>query len=120
MSAANVIIMLRADADVRAIRDELLRRGAETTELAGGEARALLAEPAVDAADIPGVAQVLAAPSPHPLVDAAPSVVEVGGVAVGGAQPVLMAGPCAVENEAQIHGIAAAVAAAGGRLLRRR
>jgi 3-deoxy-7-phosphoheptulonate synthase len=59
-------------------------------------------------------------PSDHPLVDARRGhAVNVGSIAIGpGAAPVLMAGPCAVENERQIREIAAAVAAAGGQMLR--
>ena len=47
------------------------------------------------------------------------SVVHLGkGVAVGGEQIVMMAGPCSVESPEQIDGIAALVAQHGGRVLR--
>ncbi|MGH8128180.1 MAG: 3-deoxy-7-phosphoheptulonate synthase, partial [Gammaproteobacteria bacterium] len=46
------------------------------------------------------------------------TVVSVGGVQVGGEQFVVVAGPCAVESEAQIEAAAAAVKAAGARALR--
>jgi len=47
------------------------------------------------------------------------SVVHLGkGVAVGGEQIVMMAGPCSVESPEQIEGIAALVAQHGGRVLR--
>jgi len=47
------------------------------------------------------------------------SVVVVGpGVAIGGDEVVVMAGPCSVESAAQIESIAASVAASGARLLR--
>jgi 3-deoxy-7-phosphoheptulonate synthase len=46
------------------------------------------------------------------------TVVDVGGVPVGGRELVVMAGPCSVESEAQIETSAAAVAAAGARILR--
>lgn len=69
--------------------------------------------------DIEGVAAVAAEPSPHPLLDAQEHAVLAGGVAFGaGAEPVLMAGPCSVESEEQIHGIAARVAEVGGTFLR--
>lgn len=42
----------------------------------------------------------------------------INGVAIGGGQFVVMAGPCAVENEKQIMQAAEAVAAAGGKILR--
>jgi len=46
------------------------------------------------------------------------SVIEVGGVKVGGEALALIAGPCSVENEAQICGIAKDVQASGANLLR--
>ena len=46
------------------------------------------------------------------------SVVDVDGVPVGGPEVVVAAGPCAVESEDQIEAAAAAVAAAGARILR--
>jgi 3-deoxy-7-phosphoheptulonate synthase len=46
------------------------------------------------------------------------TVVRVGDVEIGGADPVLIAGPCSVESREQILRTAEAVAAAGGRLLR--
>src|SRR5205085_1831744 len=46
------------------------------------------------------------------------SVVEVGGVPVGGDAIVVAGGPCSVEDETQIHATAGAVSRAGARLLR--
>ena len=46
------------------------------------------------------------------------TVVRLGRVALGGPEVVVMAGPCAVENEEQIFTTAAAVAAAGASMLR--
>ena len=46
------------------------------------------------------------------------TVVRVENVEIGGADPVLIAGPCSVESREQILRAAEAVAAAGGRLLR--
>jgi 3-deoxy-7-phosphoheptulonate synthase len=47
------------------------------------------------------------------------TIVQLGkGVAVGGQQVVMMAGPCSVENEEQIEAIAGFVAAQGARVLR--
>ncbi|MFB3830031.1 MAG: 3-deoxy-7-phosphoheptulonate synthase [Bryobacteraceae bacterium] len=56
----------------------------------------------------------LASRSFHP----ADTVLEIGGVAIGGPQVVVMAGPCSVEGEAQIERIAAAVARGGARVIR--
>jgi 3-deoxy-7-phosphoheptulonate synthase len=44
--------------------------------------------------------------------------VTVGGVTIGGSEPVVMAGPCAVESRQQTLAIARAVAEAGARILR--
>ena len=46
------------------------------------------------------------------------TIVQVGDVAIGGDRFVLIAGPCAVENEQQIRDAAAMVAQAGARILR--
>lgn len=50
----------------------------------------------------------------HPM----PTVVDVGGVNVGGKQLAIIAGPCSVETEAQIVGVAKDVKAAGANMLR--
>jgi len=44
--------------------------------------------------------------------------VDVGGVAIGAGEPVIIAGPCAVESHEQTLSIAHAVRSAGGRILR--
>lgn len=60
--------------------------------------------------------------APYPLVARATcpagSRVRIGNVEVGGDGFTVIAGPCAVENEAQIHATAQAVATAGAHLLR--
>lgn len=68
---------------------------------------------------VPGVAEVAEPASEHPLVDAQPSRVVVGDVPIGGdAAPVLMAGPCSVESEDQIHTVARRLAGLGATFLR--
>jgi 3-deoxy-7-phosphoheptulonate synthase len=68
---------------------------------------------------VAGVADVSQPPSPHPLVDAQPPTVGVGRVRIGGdAGPVLMAGPCSVESEDQIHTVARRLAEIGATFLR--
>ncbi len=61
-------------------------------------------------------------PEPYRLVSRAyrpeNTVVEVGSVGIGGPDFVVMAGPCSVESRDQLLATAAAVAAAGGALLR--
>ena len=71
---------------------------------------------------LPGVQDVVRITSPYKFASRTwhpdDTVVDVGGVAVGGRELVVMAGPCSVEGEAQIEASAAAVAAAGARILR--
>jgi 3-deoxy-7-phosphoheptulonate synthase len=70
-----------------------------------------------------GVAEVLRISAPYKLASrhfrAEGSVIQLGkGVAVGGEQVVVMAGPCAVESPEQIEAIAEQVAKCGARVLR--
>jgi 3-deoxy-7-phosphoheptulonate synthase len=71
---------------------------------------------------LPGVAQVVKISEPYKLVGrtfkAAPTVVTVAGVQVGGNEVIAMAGPCSVESEEQVREVARDVAASGARLLR--
>ena len=59
---------------------------------------------------------------PYPLASRTthpdPTVVQVGNVEIGGPSPVVIAGPCSVESEAQIVEAARAARASGARLLR--
>jgi 3-deoxy-7-phosphoheptulonate synthase len=76
-----------------------------------------------DLAKIAGVAFVLESPTPYPRVareagDSATHVVKVRGAQIGAGSVVLMAGPCAVEHEAQLEESARAAANAGAKLLR--
>src|SRR5262249_10813339 len=71
---------------------------------------------------MPGVAQVVRISSPFKLASrqfqAEDTVVDVGGIPVGGSEVVLMAGPCTIESEAQVHAIAPIVKASGARIMR--
>jgi 3-deoxy-7-phosphoheptulonate synthase len=71
---------------------------------------------------LPGVAAVDQTASKYPLGSRAfraeTSRVRVGEVVIGGPTPVIMAGPCTVESEAQLLATAHAVKAAGAHLLR--
>jgi 3-deoxy-7-phosphoheptulonate synthase len=72
--------------------------------------------------NLPGVAEVIPVSAPYKLVSREAkrenTVVSVGGVAVGGPEVVVVAGPCAVESEAQAMEIGHAVRAAGATLYR--
>jgi 3-deoxy-7-phosphoheptulonate synthase len=71
---------------------------------------------------MPGVHEVVKISEPYKLAGRTfkpeDTVIRVGGVEVGGRDVVLMAGPCAVESEAQLDVIASAVARYGARILR--
>lgn len=73
---------------------------------------------------LPGVAQCIRVTQPFKLVSRevhpADTVVEVGGVVIGGPDPVVAAGPGSVETEARTLAIARAVQAAGANLFRAR
>jgi 3-deoxy-7-phosphoheptulonate synthase len=69
---------------------------------------------------LPGVEQIVE--TPYQLASRAlhpdKTVIQVGDVTIGGAHPVVIAGPCAVEGEEQILEAASAVKAAGAKMLR--
>jgi len=75
-----------------------------------------------DVRHLPGVQDVVRISAPYKLASRAfraePTIVTVGRAAVGGNAVVVMAGPCAVESEAQVEEVAAAVAGAGATILR--
>jgi len=71
---------------------------------------------------LPGVAEVVRITEPYKLASRAfkrdGTVVNVGGVKIGGSEVVIMAGPCSVESEEQIFTIAERVASMGAKILR--
>ncbi|MCJ7604859.1 MAG: 3-deoxy-7-phosphoheptulonate synthase [Dehalococcoidales bacterium] len=71
---------------------------------------------------LPGVASVTRIMKPYKLASREfrprSTIVDCGGVKIGGKTIVVMAGPCAVENEDQLMQAAAAVKKAGARILR--
>jgi 3-deoxy-7-phosphoheptulonate synthase len=71
---------------------------------------------------LPGVREVVKISEPYKLVGrtfkSADTVVDVGGVKVGGPEVIVMAGPCSVETREQLGTVARAVQAAGARVLR--
>ncbi len=70
----------------------------------------------------PGVREVIKISEPYKLVGRTfkrdDTVVEVGGVRVGGQEVVVMAGPCSVESREQVGAVGRTVAASGARVLR--
>jgi 3-deoxy-7-phosphoheptulonate synthase len=71
---------------------------------------------------LPGVAQVVRISSPFKLasrqLQERDTLVDVGGVIIGGTEVVLMAGPCTIESQAQVEAIAPIVKASGARIMR--
>jgi 3-deoxy-7-phosphoheptulonate synthase len=69
-----------------------------------------------------GVQQVIKITEPYKLVGRtfkpADTVVDVAGVAVGGPEVIVMAGPCSVESREQVGAVSRAVRASGARVLR--
>ncbi|HET6345775.1 MAG TPA: 3-deoxy-7-phosphoheptulonate synthase [Myxococcota bacterium] len=121
-------IRLKDNADVREVQGLLQGMGLWTTPVQSvhGQSWSLSVAPHSAflppemVADVPGVDDVLASPSPHPKVNhQAGRSVSIGHTRLGvGEPPVLMAGPCSVESEAQIHAAAQMVAKAGAAFLR--
>lgn len=73
--------------------------------------------------NLPGVREIIHVSKPYKLVSRdfhpSPTVVQVGSVAVGNAQPpVIMAGPCSIESEEQMMAAARCVKQAGADILR--
>ncbi len=71
---------------------------------------------------LPGVMKVIQVSKPYRLVDIEvkpeDTVVEVGGVEIGGRHPIIIAGPCSVESSEQLLTTARAVQEYGGNILR--
>jgi len=71
---------------------------------------------------VPGVAEVVPISKPFKLssreFEPENTVIDVGGVKIGGKELVVMAGPCAAETRKQVMSTARAVKAAGARILR--
>lgn len=86
--------------------------------LIDSEARAL----APDISTMRGVAEIRAVAPPYPHVSREyqpeSTEVRVGDVVIGGSEVVVIAGPCSVENAAQLEAVATSVAGDGARILR--
>jgi 3-deoxy-7-phosphoheptulonate synthase len=126
-----VLIVMRQDASpdqiagvVRAIEARGFRAhpipGAERTAIGITGNRSAVDRPVFES--LPGVLEVIPVTHPYKLVSREVkrenSVVEVGGVAIGGEALAVAAGPCAVESLEQTLTIARRVKAAGASLLR--
>jgi 3-deoxy-7-phosphoheptulonate synthase len=126
-----MIIILRKNAtkdDAQPILDEIKRLGLEPLYLPGeekivlgalGDERALAG---LNLESLSQVERVIPILKPYKLASSEmrskKSIVNVGGVEIGGDKIVMIAGPCSVESEEQIISSAKAVKAAGAQILR--
>lgn len=126
-----MLIVMRRDADKNQIEEvigALEANGYKARPIPGGDRvsiAVLFNKAPVDAAwvqELPGVKEAIAVTRPFKLVSretkAEDTIVSVGGVAIGGDQMVVIAGPCAIESESQAMAIAGQVRAAGAAIFR--
>jgi 3-deoxy-7-phosphoheptulonate synthase len=126
-----VLVVMRQDAtaeQIRGVMEAVEARGYKAHAIPGAQRTAIgitgnkgaLEAPAFES--LPGVLEVIPVSHAYKLVsrEVKPddTVVQVGGVPVGGRGLVVIAGPCAVESREQALTIARAVKAAGAHLLR--
>jgi 3-deoxy-7-phosphoheptulonate synthase len=127
---STIIVMRRdaAEAQIEHVIERLRDIGAEA-HVSRGELRTVIgavgdrsAIQQVPWEAFPGVERALPVLKPYKFVSRdhhpSDSVVDVGGVAVGGGGVTVIAGPCAVESREQLFTAAQAVARAGARILR--
>jgi len=120
-----MIVTLAPRGDVRAVQAKLAALGLWTTEHRAFGRVQLLVEPHSSGVDpgvvraVDGVESVAVRAPIAPKLERADNVVRIGEVALGsGLPPVVMAGPCAVESEEQIHEAAKKLGKTGVRFLR--
>lgn len=126
-----MVIVLRADAtpeQVHAVEARLRDLGFQVVHSAASTPVVLAAvgegtlPPLEQIRAMPGVAEARRIPEPFKLASRSfrpeTSVVRVGNVEIGGRAIILMAGPCTIESEEQMVRTAAAVRAAGAKVLR--
>ena len=116
------------DAQVRAVMDEIEKMGYRGVSMPGAQRTAVCIignQHPVDGTTLlalDGVKETIPVSRPYKLVsrETRPesTVVRIGDVEVGGAEPVVMAGPCAVETEEQAMAVARLVKRCGARIYR--
>ena len=87
----------------------------------GGEVVAIVGSLPHLLGDLPGVESIQPVHKPYMLASLearATSIVDAGGVKIGGGTPVIMAGPCSIESRETLVDLARAVKAAGATMLR--
>lgn len=125
------MIIMEKDAtkeQIKAVIDEITKCGLRA-DVSKGEYRTVIGlvgdESKVSFAHLaamPGVKEARMVETPYKLISREyhpeSRVIEVGGVRIGGAQPVFIAGPCAIESKAQLFRIAEEVKKVGAHILR--
>ncbi|MBE0598756.1 MAG: 3-deoxy-7-phosphoheptulonate synthase [Desulfuromonadales bacterium] len=117
------------DDQIRTVQEAVAAMGLQALPIPGSERTAIGVlgnQGYVDDAgirELPGVREVIHVSKPYKLVSRdfhpEPTVVDAGGVLVGDGQPpVIIAGPCSIETEAQMLASAHLVKAAGAQILR--
>ncbi len=87
----------------------------------GGEVVAIVGSLPPLLGELPGVESIQSVHKPYMLASLearASSIVDAGGVGIGGGTPVIMAGPCSIESRETLVDLARAVKAAGATMLR--
>ena len=130
-----MIVLMHASAteeQVGSVVDFIAARGLRPLRLPGGDHTAIGIASAIDPdqrealADTlrgaPGVSNVVHVSRPYKLASrefhAAPTLVRVGDVVIGGEALAMIAGPCAIESREQLREAAVAARSAGARILR--
>ena len=126
-----MVITLRLDATPeqrRAVESKLRELGFQIVLSPNGQAVTMAAvgegsmPPLDEMRAMPGVSTAVRIPEPFKLASRTfrqeTTVIKVGDVAIGGKDVVLMAGPCTIESEEQMVKTAAAVRAAGAKVMR--
>jgi 3-deoxy-7-phosphoheptulonate synthase len=126
-----MLVVMKMDAapdEVETVVRKIEARGLKAHAIAGAQRTAIGITGNIGVVDralfasMPGVLEVIRVSHPYKLVSREfqpqDTVVEIGGVPIGGREFVVIAGPCSVESYEQTLRIARAVKAAGARLLR--
>lgn len=123
-----MIILVKKGCDISFFAKKLEDMGVQTVACEDAEVNVLCVKGEISCSDadrlrdLEGVVDVITHKDPHPLcskiVNADDSVLDVGGIKIGGENFCVMAGPCAVENEKNTIDLAIALKNAGVNVLR--
>ena len=126
-----MIVVMKAgstEAEIQAVKERIenhglqshLSQGAERTVI--GVVGQILSDLQPELERLPGVAEVVRISKPYKLstreFKEGNTTVKVGDAVIGGSEPIIIAGPCAVESEEQLMSTAKAVKEQGAKILR--